>query len=194
MIGSYQPSGSMTHQSPTTEGDGMDVGMDVIDWLLGDDAPAVQHLARQRLLGEDPESASMRRLRKRANDYPPVAAMLDRVDDAIEAGNYSKYRGAYWTLIFLAEMRADGGDPRARRLAEHVLAAQLTSGGFSPTRSPRNEIVCLTANLLRSLVRLGWSGHESVVRGYRRLAERILPHGGVPCFSSMVTVCSPPAG
>ena len=42
--------------------------------------------------------------------------------------------------------------------------------------------MCLTANLLRSLVRLGWGEHDGVVLGYRRLAERILPHGGVPCF------------
>lgn len=156
--------------------------MDVIDWLLGDGAPPVQYLTRWQLLDADPESRPMKRLRRRANEYPPVAAMLEQVGEAIAIGNYRKYRGAFWTLIFLAEMGADGRDPRARRLAEHVLGAQLPSGGFTPTRSPRNEIVCLTANLLRSLVRLGWGEHDGVVRGYRRLAERILPHGGVPCF------------
>lgn len=159
--------------------------MNVIDWLLADDTPGVQMLARRDLLDEDPESRRMRSLRRRTNDYPPVARMLDRLDEAIAAGAYRKYQGAYWTLLFLSEMQADGRDPRVRRLAEHVLAARLSTGGFAPVYKrafdERWEIVCLSANMLRALSRLGYGEHEAVVRGYRRLAERILPHGGVPC-------------
>ena len=157
--------------------------MDLTKWLLEDDAPGVQYLARERLFGEDPESRKMRALRKRGNDYPPVARMLDRVDDAIAAGPYKKYEGAYWTLIFLAEMHADGRDKRIRKLAEYVLDAQLDNGGFTVYRGPHYEIVCLTANILRSLVHFGYGDNEGVVRGYERLAERILPHEGVPCIA-----------
>ena len=167
--------------------------MDVSKWLLADDAPGVQYLARHRLFDEDPASRRMRSLRKRCNGYPPVARMLDRVDDCLTAGrdkksneayrgNYEKYQGAYWTLIFLADMHADGRDPRVRKLARHVLATQLDSGGFSPSGRPGFEIVCLTANILRSLVHFGFGDDDRVVRGYKRLAERILPHGGVPCI------------
>lgn len=153
----------------------------IVDWLLGDDTPGAAFLARTRLLDESPDSRRMTSLRRRCDEYAPVATMLGRVDDAIAAGDYNKYRGAYWTLIFLADMHADGGDPRARKLAQHVLATQLESGGFAPSGTPRWEIVCLTANVLRSLVHFGYGDDESVVRGYKRLAERILPHGGVPC-------------
>ena len=155
----------------------------MIDWLLKDDAPGVQYIARRRLLGEDPASRKMRVLRKRGNDYPPVARMLERVDDAVALGNYRKYRGACWTLIFLAEMRADGRDRRVRRLVRHVLDAQLDNGGFSAYGPARLELVCLTANLLRALVHFGFGEDEAVLRGYERLAERILPHGGVPCIA-----------
>lgn len=79
------------------------------------------------------------------------------------------------TLIFLADMRADGRDPRARLLAKHVLAAQLDTGGFSCNGRPRYEVVCLTANILRTLVHFGFGDDECVAHGYRRLAERILP-------------------
>ncbi|RJP30644.1 MAG: hypothetical protein C4547_16495 [Phycisphaerales bacterium] len=153
----------------------------MLNWLLEDDAPGVQYLARARLLGESPRSRRMLTLRRRCNEYPPVARMLARVDDAIAAGDYAKYRGAYWTLIFLAQVHADGRDPRARRLVEHVLATQLDNGGFSASGTPGNEIGCLTANVLWASVQLGYGDDDRVIRGYRRLAERILPHGGVPC-------------
>jgi len=163
-----------------------------IDWLLEEDAPGVQYVARARLLGESPSSRRMTALRRRCNEYRPVARMLASVERCTAQGgrkgrgwefgsDYDKYRGAYWTLIFLADMHADGRDPRVRRLAEHVLKSQLPEGGFSPSGTPRYEIVCLTANLLRALVHFGYGQDERVVRGYQRLSARILPHGGVPC-------------
>lgn len=155
--------------------------MHVLDWLLQDDAPGVQYLARLRLLGESSRSRRMVRLRRACNEYAPVAHMLERVGDALAAGNYKKYQGAYWTLLFLADLNADGRDPRARHLAKHVLGKQLENGGFSTSGTPRHEIVCLTANLLRALVHLGCGNDERVVGGYQRLARRILSHGGVPC-------------
>lgn len=166
--------------------------MDSVDWLLEDDAPGVQYLTRARLLGESLSSRRMTTLRRRCNDYPPVACMLDHVDECIAKGphrapgqeyrgNYNKYRGAFWTLIFLAEMHADGRDQRVRRLAHHVLSTQMDNGGFTASGTPRYEVVCLTANMLRALVHFGFGEDERVANGYRRLAERILPHGGVPC-------------
>ena len=153
----------------------------MLDWLLEDDAPGVQLLARRHLLGESPRSRRMVALRAQCNRYPPVERMLAQVDRALAAGDYHKYHGAYWTLNFLGDLQADGRDERARRLARHVLGRQLENGGFSSDGNERSEIVCLTANCLRALVQLGFGGHEAVARGYRRLAERILPCGGVPC-------------
>ncbi len=167
--------------------------MHPLDWLLEDDAPGVAYLARTRLLGESPDSRRVKALRRRCNEYPPVAKMLARVEECIQTGrpkssgwvfwgNYDKYRGSYWTLMFLAEMQADGRDARVGRLAEHVLPTQLDDGGFSASGAPRYEIACLTANILRSLVHFGYGSDPRVVRGYERLAERIVPHGGVPCI------------
>lgn len=153
----------------------------VVAWLLDEEDPGVAHLARRDLLGEPPGSPRMGELAGRVNRHPPVARMLERADEALEAGLYRKYQGFGWSLIFLAELGCDGRDPRARRLAEAVLATQLDSGGFAPSGSARWEIVCLTANLLRALVCLGYGDEPAVVRGYRRLTERILEHGGVPC-------------
>lgn len=164
----------------TNPGTGTDTN--TLSWLLEDDCPGVRYSALLRWEGRDPASRGMQNLRRRCNEYAPVARMLEGVDDAITAGDYAKYRGAYWTLIFLADMMADGRDRRVRRLAEHVLGRQLDNGGFSPDGSTRDEIVCLTSNLLRALVTLGYGAHEGVARGYRRLCERILAHRGIPCI------------
>jgi hypothetical protein len=156
--------------------------VDAVKWLLEENAPGVAYLARCRLLDEDPASRKMKSLRRRCNEYPPVVRMLDRLDEALEARNYKKYEGGHWTLIFLAEMQADGRDKRVRKLADHVLSTQLPNGGFSTSGEPQYEIVCLTANILRSLVYFGYGEDGRVVRGYRRLIERIVPHSGVPCI------------
>jgi len=164
-----------------------------LDWLLEEDAPGVAYLTRLRLLGESARSRRMTALRRRCNEYPPVAKMLDGVDrviaDAAAAkkekgriGNYSKYKGAFWTLMILAELQADKRDPRIKRLCDHVIAAQLENSGFSPNGSAGFEFVCLTANILRSLVHFGYSDDKRVIAGYKRLCERIIPHGGVPCY------------
>jgi hypothetical protein len=156
--------------------------MDVIQWLLERENPGVAYLARRRLLDEDPDGRSMKSLRNRCNDYPPVATMLKRAGEAIVAGNYQKYKGAYWTLIILADLQADGRDKQVQRLTQHCLETQLATGGFAPSSRSGHEIVCLTANVLRAAVHFGCGGDERVVRGYRRLMERIGKHRGVPCF------------
>lgn len=155
--------------------------MNTIDWLLEDDAPGVQLLARTRLLGESPGARRIRSLRRRCNDYPPVARMLAKLRDPEVSRAYKKYQGAFWTLIFLAEMQADGRSEAIRGLTDQVRGLQHENGGFSPYGNLNLEIVCLTANLLRALVHFGCGESEEVQKGYRRLAERILPNGGVPC-------------
>ena len=167
--------------------------MDVINWLTEDSAPPVAYLARHHLLGEDTDSRKMKSLWRRRNEYTPIGRTLNRVEDCITKGNrkqagrefwgnYKKYEGAYWTLIILSELRADGRDGRIRRLTEHVLATQLPNGGFSASGKPSLEIVCLTANVLRAAVQFGYGNDDRVIAGYQRLMARILPHRGVPCM------------
>ena len=155
--------------------------MQVLDWLLEEDAPGVELLARIRLLGESPSSRRIRSLRRRCNEYTPVAKMIARLEDSVVERAYKKYEGAFWTLMFLAEMQADGDAAPIRALAERVLSLQQDNGGYLPYGKRNLEIVCLTANVLRALVYFGYGGSTEVAKGYHRLAERILPNRGVPC-------------
>jgi len=76
----------------------------------------------------------------------------------------AKYRGTVWNLVILAELGADGADPRVRAACEAVLrdAQDPDSGGFSQHRGkraggglPSEVIPCLTGNMVFSLVRFG---------------------------------------
>lgn len=164
----------------------------VLQWLLEDDTPGVQFLTRRDLLREPETSVRMKRLRKKCNAYPPVAGILRKIDEAVAARHYKKYEGGYWTLLILADLMADGTDARIRKLTRHVIDMQLDNGGFSVDGKPRWEIVCLSANMLRALVHFGFGDDERVIDGYHRLADRIVPHDGVPCIvlkTSLQTAC-----
>jgi hypothetical protein len=86
----------------------------------------------------------------------------------------AKYDGTVWNLIILAELGADGADPRVRAACEAVLrdSQDPDSGGFSVHRSKKlggglhSEVIpCLTGNMVFSLVRLGMLDDPRVQRG-----------------------------
>ncbi len=105
----------------------------------------------------------------------PIASILANQDAegwwSRPGGGYApKYRGTVWSLMFLDQVGADGGDPRIRRAAEYVLShTQARNGGFGFSgrddgRPPRgSEVVhCLNGNLLRALIGFGWLDDERV--------------------------------
>jgi len=85
----------------------------------------------------------------------------------------TKYRGTVWQLIILAELGADGNDPRIDRVCEFVLESSQDrqSGGFSYRGSREGGgqhsgvIPCLTGNMVWSLIRLGRLHDVRVQRG-----------------------------
>lgn len=87
---------------------------EVIRWLLGDNTPGVALLTRRKLLDDDPNTRKMKSLRKRCNEYPPAACMIKRTSDALAAGDYAKYRGAYCFISDAADGAACGASSRGR--------------------------------------------------------------------------------
>lgn len=150
--------------------------MDVVDWLL-DGEPAVQLATRRRLLGESPDSPELLTLRGRVMAEGTVPAILASQDADGHWGGRdrfytAKYSGTVWNLVILAELGADGADPRVHRAVEAILAdgQHAASGGFGTNRSrqdggalPSMVIPCLTGNLVFALHRLG-HGDDARVR------------------------------
>ncbi len=155
-----------------------EVGGPVLDWLLEETDPAVRYFALTRLRGEaedSPAAAAARSARAALMKKGPVANILSRQEKGGfwgEAGAFyaDKYGGSVWQLLMLAELGADGADPRVRSAIEFLLGSSQDheSGGFSIESSakgggrPGAVIPCLTGNMAWAMTRLGYGDDPRV--------------------------------
>jgi hypothetical protein len=158
---------------------------DPLPWLLERDNanPGVRTFALRDLLDrpiDDPEVIAAQAATMRTG---PIPAILDAQYPQgywVKPGpGYSpKYRSTLWSLIFLAQLGADGRDVRVRRGAEHVFAhAQTESGAFSCNGRPGGVIYCLWGNVARALLDLGYWGDPRLERSVDVLARAVLGVG-----------------
>jgi hypothetical protein len=154
-----------------------------VEWLASEENPAVSVEFRRRLLGET--GPDLDELWSRRNEYPPVAAILEAVRDdgswASPEHDYDKYRGSFWQVLFLGELMADPSDERVRRAAEYAFSRQHESGAWGTKPGPSSEIPCLTANVARSLARLGYADDERVIAALAWIARRLGELGYIGC-------------
>jgi len=158
-------------------------GRGTVDWLLEPDEPGVRARTLTALLGaaaDDPEVAAARR---DAMKKGPVPRILEFARDGAwgePAAFYTdKYGGTAWQLLMLAELGADGADPRVGAACEFILAAsqERESGGFSIEASKRGlgglrgkVIPCLGGNMVFALRRLGRAGDGRVAKALEWIA------------------------
>lgn len=151
-------------------------------WLCEPEDPSVRYFALTRLLGRAPDDPEAAEARRRVTAEDPVARILG----GQHPGGYwlkpedfyvrAKYRGTVWQIITLAELGADGQDPRARAAAEFILdrAQDKQGGGFAfrglgpgAGGSPPDVIPCLTGNMVWSLLRFGYIDDPRVTNALR---------------------------
>lgn len=158
---------------------------ETLEWLAGEDNPAVAVLTRRTLLGEA-DDARTAALWSGRNTYSPVAAILDaqREDGSwdIPSADYQKYRGSLWQIVLLGELYANGDDERVRKGADYAFSRQLADGSWSATNMrPDGSISCLTANVARGLARLGYERDERVAAALGYCADLFRQLGIVDC-------------
>jgi hypothetical protein len=152
---------------------------DSVPWLLEEDNRSVCYFTLTDILGLQP--------RDRRVDAARKAIMMEGIVPKILAGQKeggfweepedfyvrTKYKGTVWQVIILAELGADGKDPRIRRACDFVLdfSQDRQSGGFA-YRGCRESggyhsavVPCLTGNMVWSLIRLGRLNDDRVQRG-----------------------------
>lgn len=143
---------------------------DPLPWLLANETPAVRHLALRQLLDLPPNAPEVMDARAAAMRVDPIAAILAAQDSAgywarPGPGYNPKYISTVWSLMFLDQMGADGGDPRIQAGCEYTLQhTQARSGGFAAWGGGKREapppqsitLHCLNGNLLRALIGFGW--------------------------------------
>jgi len=155
----------------------------VVDWLLEDNNPSVRYFALRDLAGRPERSAEVQNAKKEIMTRGIVPKILAKQSPegfwAEERMFYrNKYKGTTWQLIILANLGADGTDPRVRKACEFILrhSQHKESGGFSVDYSVTKDggsdsyvVPCLTGNIVWSLIRLGYLGDERLRRGVRNL-------------------------
>lgn len=171
---------------PTKLDDQLDT--DVLAWLLEPDAanPGVCYVALTQLLDRpltDPQVVAARQAVMNSGPVPAILQAQATEGYWVEPGPgyYPKYTGTVWQIIFLAQLGADGSDPRVRAGCEYVLDhGRCGYGGFSAVDAPAGMIHCLQGNLAAALLDLGWWGDERLAVALDWLARSITGAGIAP--------------
>ena len=157
----------------------------IFDWLLEKDNFPVRYFALRDLLGRSEKSSEVRNAKSAIMTQGVVPKILSRQNadgSWAEKGKFyrNKYKGTVWQLIILANLGADGADPRIKKACEYIFhySQDKESGGFSVDYSVTVDggthsyvIPCLTGNLVWSLVRLGYLGDKRLRRAVDCLAR-----------------------
>ena len=159
-----------------------------LPWLLEHDAhnPGVRYFALQELLGHPADDPQVLEARAAVMSSGPVQAILaaqhpDGYWVKPGPGYRPKYRSTVWSLILVAQLGADGSDPRVRKAGNYLLEnAIASSGAFSINRTPSMAIPCLNGNLIAALLDLGWLKDERLKRAVEWEARAITGEGVAP--------------
>jgi len=156
-----------------------------LPWLLEDDPenPGPRWFALTELLESpysDPEVVAARQAVATAGPVPAILNAQDSEGYWVEPGPgyYPKYRGTVWSIIFLAQLGADGRHPRVHTGCDYLLEhARSPYGGLSADGKKTGLIHCLQGNLAAALIDLGWLGDERTDRALDWLARSITGKG-----------------
>jgi hypothetical protein len=163
---------------------------DALEWLLEPSNPAVRWLTLTDVVGRSPQDEEAHAAREATLSYGPVKALKK----AQGGKGYwppkrtcyePKFTSTVWQLMLLGEM----GVPRApwvESAVEHFLSRhQMENGAFCcPVLGEIPEIEeepCLTGNMLRTLLVLGYGDDRRVRKGLEWLPESQFNDGGWNC-------------
>ncbi len=135
---------------------------DSLNWLLKKDTPGVRYLTLRDLLDCPADDPELRAARKAAHTQGPIAAILDKMDDAgywaePGPGYYPKYRSTVWSITLLAQLGASADqDERIARGCAYLLDQALTPiGQFTASGASSGTADCLQGGLCAALTDLG---------------------------------------
>ncbi len=141
-----------------------------LSWLLEKDNPSVRFLTLTDILERPTDDKEVQEARMAIMESPLIQKLLSAQNadgswGLPERFYTDKYEGTVWNLILLAELGADGNDPRVKATCEFILnhSQDPESGGFSYAMSAKtghglsgSVAPCLTGNMVFSLIRLGF--------------------------------------
>jgi hypothetical protein len=169
---------------------------DPTDWLLEPDEnqPAIRYYALRDILGRDENDAEVKAAKVAIMTSGPVPVILAAQHPEGYWGEPPRYTGTMPALVFLAQLGADGADPRLRAGGEILLSRFITSGGslhgLSLIDSPAGFNYCAAGMMGAALIDLGWYHDQRLQTVMEWLAQAITStppfacsgrNAGLPC-------------
>lgn len=160
-----------------------------IEWLLGEDQPAVRYRTLTELLGRTESDRDVRVAKKQLIQKGWAADILARsIPGAGWGDGTTQYRPKYlstnWMMLVLSDLGLSRAEPRIAELCEFWMRGFATKDGGLGGSSQGTPHYCVAANQARALIRFGYSDDSRVRRTIEWLAETAHPKGGWSCFGS----------
>jgi hypothetical protein len=151
-----------------------------VPWLLETDKnqPAIRYYALRDILGRDENNKEVKAAKAAIMASGPVPVILEGYWDKPGFSFRPKYRRTEYTLINMAQLGADGADPRIRAGCEILLSRYIDSnGGLSFTGTPSDFNYCTAGIMGAALIDFGWLDDRRLQRAMEWLAQTITGEG-----------------
>ncbi len=157
----------------------------VIDQLLNSSEPSVRYLCRREVLGEDRASDPMLALQDQIRDSERVRKMLSPrgADGRFPWHAYTKWIGAFWTLLTLSDIGYPAGDLSLAPLRDQVLDWLLSEHHLKkvPLINGRwRRCACQEGSIVLAMLKLGIAD-ERITILVDNLIKWQWPDGGWNC-------------
>jgi len=160
----------------------------VMEWLLDDAEPSIRYLALRQLEGKSESDAEVRDARKRIPTAGWAAQILAERDPGgwwvHERNLYvPKYLATNWRLLVLSDLGVARNVPAVRESCELWMDRWKLRGGGIGGNSNGQGHHCITANMTRALIRLGYANDPRIRKSVEWLVRTANPKGGWSCWS-----------
>jgi len=153
---------------------------DPVPWLLENDRsqPAIRYYTLLDILGRDENDSEVKAAKAAIMVSGPVPVILEGYWDKPGFSFRPKYRRTEYTLINMAQLGADGADPRIRAGCEILLSRYIDSnGGLSFTGTPSDFNHCTAGIMGAALIDFGWLDDRRLQGAMEWLAQTITGEG-----------------
>ncbi len=156
---------------------------DPTDWLLENDKtqPAIRYYTLRDILGRDENDKEVKAAKAAIMISGPVPVILAAQHPEGYWGKRPMYTGTMPALVFLAELGADGDDPRIRAGCEILLSRYIDSGGglrgLSLRGTPSDFNYCTAGIMGAALIDFGWLNDPRLQTAMEWLAQAITGEG-----------------
>ncbi len=162
----------------------------VVDWLLGEDQPAIRYRTLTELLGRPQSDPEVREARSRIPEVGWAADLLAERDAAgwwvSEKSHYRpKYVSTNWKMLVLSDLGLRRDNPAIRDSCEAWARMRPQGRGAPGSTVPGPLHHCMTGNATRAWIRFGYADDPRVRKALDWLVDTAHPDGGWSCFSSV---------